>query len=59
MRIIALFTKDEGLTQAFLDGEDVHKATASIVFDKPMDEVTDEERTQSKSVNFGLAYGQL
>lgn len=51
MRIIALFTKDEGLTQAFLDGEDVHKATASIVFGKPMDEVTDEERTKSKAVN--------
>lgn len=58
MRIIALFTKDEGLTQAFLDGEDVHKATASIVFGKPMDEVTDEERTKSKAVNFGLAYGE-
>ena len=58
MRIMGAYTKDEHMLQAFLDGEDFHKSTASIVYGKPISEVTSEERQATKAVNFGIAYGQ-
>ncbi len=58
MRIIGLFTKDPDMLQSFLNGEDIHKATASIVYNKPVEEVTKEERQATKAVNFGLAFGE-
>ena len=58
MRIIGLFTKDPDMLQSFLNGEDIHKATASIVYNKPVEEVTKEERQATKAVNFGLAFGR-
>lgn len=58
MRVIGLYTKDENMLESFLNGEDIHKATASIMYKKPVDEVTKEERQASKAVNFGLAYGR-
>ncbi|USL89322.1 DNA polymerase [Bacillus phage vB_BceH_LY2] len=57
-RVLALDSKDEDMIQAFLNGEDVHRQTASLVFRKPMDEVTDDERTMAKATSFGLAYGE-
>lgn len=53
MRVIGLYTKDENMLESFLNGEDIHKATASIMYKKPVDEVTKEERQASKAVNFG------
>ena len=58
MRILGLIARDQGMTQAFLDGEDLHKATASIVWGVPVDEVPKDMRTHAKSVNFGIAYGK-
>lgn len=57
LRIMAHLSKDEGLLKAFRNNLDVHKATASEVFDVPLDDVTDEQRRRSKAVNFGLIYG--
>lgn len=46
------------MTQAFLDGKDIHKETASLVFGVPIDEVTDDMRSSAKSTTFGIAYGE-
>lgn len=58
MRVLALIAKDENMTQAFLENKDTHKNTASIVFGKPEEEVTKDERQASKKVAFGISYGQ-
>lgn len=57
LRIMAHLAQDEGLLQAFRDGLDVHRATASEVFGTPLDEVTSEQRRSAKAINFGLIYG--
>ncbi len=57
LRIMAHLSQDKGLLEAFSQGLDIHKATASEVFDVPLEEVTDEQRRRSKAVNFGLIYG--
>jgi DNA polymerase I len=58
LRIIAVLSKDPNMQQAFIDGEDIHAATAARVFNVPLDEVTREHRSQAKAVNFGIIYGQ-
>lgn len=58
LRIIAEISGDENMLTAFKNGEDIHAATASKVFDVPLEEVSREQRRQAKAVNFGLAYGQ-
>ncbi len=58
LRIIAALSKDENMIQAFLNGEDIHSATASRVFGVPLADVTGTLRRKAKAVNFGLAYGQ-
>ena len=57
-RILALAAKDDEMTQAFLDGADIHKETASLVFGVPIDQVTDDMRSSAKSTTFGIAYGE-
>ena len=57
LRIMAHISGDEGLTRAFAQGLDVHRATASEVFDVPLGEVTSEQRRYAKTINFGLIYG--
>jgi len=57
LRIMAHLSQDEGLLDAFANGLDVHRATASEVFDTPFDEVTDDQRRSAKAINFGLIYG--
>jgi len=52
---LALAARDEEMTQAFLDGKDIHKETASLVFGVPIDEVTDDMRSSAKSTTFGIA----
>ena len=58
LRLLAHFSKDPELLKAFRNETDVHRHTASIVFDVPTDQVTSEMRSQAKTVNFGIIYGQ-
>lgn len=57
LRIMAHLSGDEGLLNAFANKLDVHRATASEVFETPLDEVTSDQRRSAKAVNFGLIYG--
>jgi DNA polymerase I len=57
LRIMAHISGDEGLTHAFTQGLDVHRATAGEVFNTPLDGVTSEQRRYAKTINFGLIYG--
>lgn len=58
LRIIAALSNDTNMIQAFKEGQDIHAATASNVFHTPIDEVTREQRSAAKAVNFGIIYGQ-
>jgi DNA polymerase-1 len=57
LRIMAHISGDPGLTRAFAEGMDVHRATASEVFGIAPDAVTSEQRRYAKTINFGLIYG--
>ncbi|HET9823618.1 MAG TPA: DNA polymerase I [Burkholderiaceae bacterium] len=57
LRIMAHISGDEGLTRAFAEGLDVHRATASEVFGVPLEGVSAEQRRYAKTINFGLIYG--
>jgi DNA polymerase I len=57
LRIMAHISGDPGLTQAFTDGLDVHRATAAEVFGVALADVTAEQRRYAKTINFGLIYG--
>ena len=48
---------EPGMLKAFNNGQDIHRYTASLMFDVPEDDISDEERRQAKAVNFGAAYG--
>ena len=58
LRLLAHFSGDELLVEAFQRGDDIHTLTASRVFGVPEDEVTAEHRRRAKAVNFGIVYGQ-
>jgi len=58
LRVMAHFCKDEALVRAFAEGQDIHAFVASQVFDVPPSEVTKEQRSRAKTVNFGIIYGQ-
>ncbi|HHT0593505.1 TPA: DNA polymerase I [Legionella anisa] len=57
LRIMAHLSQDENLLKAFALGWDIHAATASEIFQTPLDEVSSEQRRRAKAVNFGLIYG--
>ena len=57
LRIIAALSGEENMIAAFQNHEDIHKSTASKVFDVPLEEVTREQRSHAKTVNFGIIYG--
>jgi len=57
LRIIAALSGDPSMIESFKNGEDIHKSTASKVFGVPLEEVTREQRSQAKTVNFGIIYG--
>ena len=57
LRILSCLADDKVMQQAFLDGEDIHRATASQVFGVPKEEVTPLMRSRAKAVNFGIVYG--
>ena len=57
LRIMAHISGDPGMTRAFAEGQDIHRATASEVFGVPPAEVSSEQRRYAKTINFGLIYG--
>ncbi len=57
LRIIAALSKETTMIEAFKNGEDIHASTASKVFNIPLEEVTREQRSNAKTVNFGIIYG--
>ncbi|KEY20051.1 DNA polymerase I [Kaistella antarctica] len=58
LRLIAAISEEENMIKAFQDGEDIHASTASKLFNIPLEEVTKTQRSQAKTVNFGILYGQ-
>lgn len=58
LRILAHFSDDPAFIQAFREGLDIHRQTASIIFDVPIEAVTDEQRGRAKTINFATIYGQ-
>lgn len=57
LRVIASMSQDKAMVDAFLSGEDIHAATAAKVFGLPLSEVSREQRSHAKTVNFGIIYG--
>jgi DNA polymerase-1 len=57
LRLLAHMSEDPNLLKAFKENLDIHRYTASLVFNLPMSEVNDEMRTKAKAVNFGIIYG--
>jgi DNA polymerase-1 len=57
LRIIAALSEEETMIEAFKNGEDIHASTAAKVFNVPLKEVTREQRSNAKTVNFGIIYG--
>jgi DNA polymerase-1 len=58
LRIIAALSGDKNMIEAFKEGHDIHAATAAKVYGVSMEEVTREQRSNAKAVNFGIIYGQ-
>jgi len=57
LRILASMSGDEALTQDFVEGKDIHTATAARVFKKDPDDIVPDERRKAKEVNYGIPYG--
>lgn len=57
LRLLAHFSGDAHLCQAFLEGQDIHAATAAKIFHCPIEEVTADQRRRAKTANFGIIYG--
>lgn len=57
LRVIAQFSQDKRMIEAYRTGEDLHKLTASLILEKQLSEITKSERQAAKAVNFGLVFG--
>jgi DNA polymerase-1 len=57
LRIIAALSGEQNMIASFKNGEDIHRSTAAKVFNVPLEEVTREQRSHAKTVNFGIIYG--
>ncbi len=57
LRLMAHLSQDPNMVEAFLSGEDIHRATAAKIYHLPLDEVTKLQRTKAKTANFGIIYG--
>ena len=57
LRVLASISEDKHMVEAFKEGQDIHKQAASKVFKTPINEVTKEQRSNAKAVNFGIVYG--
>src|SRR5204863_651263 len=58
LRLLAHLSADEAFVQAFNAGGDIHRQTAALIFDVPLDAVTSEMRARAKTINFATIYGQ-
>lgn len=58
LRLIAEISGEDNMIKAFQDGEDIHASTAAKLFKIPLEEVSKTQRSQAKTVNFGIIYGQ-
>ncbi|MEX0935977.1 MAG: DNA polymerase I [Gemmatimonadota bacterium] len=58
LRILAHLSGDPAFVTAFRDDLDIHRQTASVIFDVPIDDVSDDQRSRAKTINFGTLYGQ-
>lgn len=58
LRVLAHLTQDENLIEAFAKNQDIHARTASEIFQVPLEDVTREQRSHAKAINFGLIYGK-
>jgi DNA polymerase-1 len=58
LRLLAHFSKDQALMAAFAADQDIHRFVASQIYNVPIEEVTDQMRSNCKAVNFGIIYGQ-
>jgi DNA polymerase-1 len=58
LRLLAHFSQDKSMLEAFHNDLDIHRQTASEVFEVPLDKVTKDQRNSAKAINFGLMYGQ-
>lgn len=57
LRVIASISEDKAMIEAFQNDEDIHRATAAKIFNVPLEEVTRDQRSNAKTVNFGIIYG--
>lgn len=57
LRLIAEISRDEAMLDAFLNGQDIHRATAARVYEVPYEKVSDDQRRNAKTVNFSIIYG--
>ena len=57
LRLMADFSGDEAMIEAFNQGQDIHRATAAKIYGLPLDEVSDNQRRNAKTANFGIIYG--
>lgn len=57
LRLVADLSKDENMVHSFLNGDDIHRATAAKIYHENLDEVTDDQRRKAKTANFGILYG--
>lgn len=57
LRLMADMSADPHMVEAFRSGEDIHRATAAKIYHEPLEEVTDEQRRNAKTANFGIIYG--
>ena len=57
LRLMAHLSQDPNMVEAFLEGDDIHRATAAKIYHVPLDQVTKLERTKAKTANFGIIYG--
>ena len=58
LRVAVVVANEERMNEAYKNGVDLHRLTASLVLDKPIKDITKEDRQLAKAVNFGLLYGQ-
>ena len=57
LRLMAHFSQDPHLVEAFRSGQDIHAATAAKIFNVPIEDGTKDQRRQAKTANFGIIYG--
>lgn len=57
LRLLAIFSGDPVLVKTFNEDGDIHRSTAALIYNKPVEEISNEERRSAKTINFGIIYG--